>query len=205
MKKIHLTIPLSKQDVLKLAPGDLVSLTGPVFTARSLFHIRAVREKILPPIDFKKLNVMVHMGPMMKKTGLGNTRWIPVSCEPTTSLRFEKLEAEVIGTLGLRAIVGKGSMGEKTMEAMKAYQCVHLSKIGISGNLLASKITRILGVHGLAALGPIECTWVMEVRDFGPFLVDIDAQGRNFFEKIHQSTRKRLVAAYKRLCLAHFG
>jgi tartrate/fumarate subfamily iron-sulfur-dependent hydro-lyase beta chain len=205
MKRIHLTIPLSRQEVLTLAPGDLVFLTGPVFTARSLFHIRAVRERILPPIDFKKLNVMVHMGPMMKKTRLRNTRWIPVSCEPTTSLRFEKPAAEVIRTLGLRAIVGKGSMGEKTVAAMKACGCVHLSKIGISGNILASRITRILGVHGLRTLGPIECTWVMEVRDFGPFLVDIDAHGRNFFEKIDRSTQKRLVAAYRGLCLTPFG
>jgi tartrate dehydratase beta subunit/fumarate hydratase class I family protein len=60
-------IPLKKKDVIGLELGDLVYFDGPVFTGRTLFHVRAVRENILPPIDFKKLNVMVHMGPVMKK------------------------------------------------------------------------------------------------------------------------------------------
>jgi len=198
MKEFHLRIPLTEKDVLDLSLGDLVYLDGPIFTVRSLFHIKALRENILPPINFKELNVMVHMGPVMKKDG---RRWVPVSLDPTTSMRFEKYEAEVISKLGLRAIVGKGSMGSKTMEAMKKFRCVHLAKIGIYGNILASKITQVLGVYGLDELGPIECTWVMEAKDFGPFFVDIDAQGRNFFENLKRKTQGKLISAYQRFSI----
>jgi len=198
MKEIHLNIPLVERDILSLSLGDLVFLNGLVFTARSLFHIRAARENIVPPVDFKKLNVMVHTGPMMKKDG---SRWVPVNCEPTTSMRFEKYTAHVIQKLGLRAIVGKGTMGRKTMDAMREYGCVHMAKIGIYGAILASKITRVQGAHGFDELGPIECTWVMEVKDFGPFFVDIDAQGRSFFEKIKKETQEKLFSAYRRFSI----
>lgn len=199
MKEIHLNIPLTERDVLGLKLGDLVYFNGPLFTVRSLFHIRAIRENILPPIDFKRLNVMVHIGPVMKRDG---DHWSPVSLDPTTSMRFEKYTAEVVSKLGLRAIIGKGSMGSKTMEAMKKYGCVHLAKIGIYGNILASKVTRVLGVYGLKEMGPIECTWVLEVKDFGPFLVDIDTQGQSFFEDIKRTTQEKLLSVYQRFSIS---
>lgn len=198
MKEINLKIPLKEKDLLELNLGDLVYLDGPIFTARSLFHIRAIRENILPPLDFRKLNVMIHMGPMMKKD---DKRWIPMACDPTTSMRFEKYTAEIIQKLGLRAIVGKGGMGLKTMEAMGRFRCCHLAKIGIYGNILASKITQVLDVYGLEELGPIECTWVLEAKDFGPFLVDIDAQGRNFFENLKGETQGKLFSIYQRFSI----
>jgi tartrate/fumarate subfamily iron-sulfur-dependent hydro-lyase beta chain len=198
MKEFHLKIPLVEEDVLSLSLGDLVYVNGPIFTGRSLFHIRAIRENILPPLDFETMNVMVHMGPMMKRD---EKRWVPVSCEPTTSLRFEKYGAEVIRRVGLRALVGKGTMGQKTMQAMKEYGCIHLAKIGIYGTILASRITQVLGVHGLEELGPIECTWVMEVKNFGPFFVDIDARGQSLFEKMKRQSRERLLAAYQRFSI----
>jgi tartrate/fumarate subfamily iron-sulfur-dependent hydro-lyase beta chain len=199
MKKIHLKIPLTEKDVFDLKLGDLVYLDGPVFTVRSLFHLRAIREDILPPLDFKRLNVMVHIGPVMKKDG---GHWSPVSLDPTTSMRFEKYTAEVVSKLGLRAIIGKGGMGSKTMEAMKKYGCVHLAKIGIYGNILASKVTRVLGVYGLEEMGPIECTWVFEAKDFGPFLVDIDARGESFFEDIKHTTQEKLLSVYQRFSIS---
>ena len=198
VKEIHLKIPLKEKDVLGLELGDLVYFDGPVFTGRTLFHVRVVRENILPPIDFKKLNVMVHMGPVMKKEG---NSWTALTCDPTTSMRFEKYAADIISGLGLRALIGKASMGPKTAEAMKKHGCVHLAKIGIYGNTLASKITKVLAVHALEELGPIECTWVMEAKGFGPFFVDIDAQGRNFFENLKRATQEKLISAYQRFSI----
>ena len=198
MNEVRLTIPLKEEDVLGLSLGDLVYLDGTVFTARSLFHMRAVKEGILPPLDFKALNVMAHMGPVMKKTG---NDWLPVSCEPTTSMRFEKYAAEVIPRLGLRALFGKDGMGPKTMEAMKQHGCVHLAKIGVYGSVLASRVTRVIGVHGFEELGPIECTWVMEVKDFGPLFVDIDAEGKSFFEEVKRETEKKLTSVYQKFMI----
>jgi tartrate/fumarate subfamily iron-sulfur-dependent hydro-lyase beta chain len=199
MNETHLNIPLNSTDVLNLRLGDLVYLSGAVFTARSLFHIRAIERNVLPPIDFKALNVMVHMGPMMRKQGKG---WHAVSCDPTTSMRFEKYAAQVIPRLSLRALVGKGGMGPATAQAMQRFGCVHLAKIGIYGNMLASKVTRVLGVYNLEELGPVECTWVMEVEKFGPFFVDIDSQGRSFFEHVKDATRDRLQAVYRSLSIS---
>ncbi len=198
MKEVHLQTPLTEKDVLGLRLGDLVYFDGTLFTARSLFHIRAVRENRLPPIDFKKLNVMVHVGPVMKKDG---DSWIPLTCDPTTSMRFEKYASDVIEKLGLRALIGKGSMGPRTAEAMKKHRCVHLAKIGIYGSILASKITKVVGVHGMEELGPIESTWVVEVKDFGPLFVDLDAQGRSFFEDLKRETQERLQSAYQRFSI----
>jgi tartrate/fumarate subfamily iron-sulfur-dependent hydro-lyase beta chain len=198
VKETHLRIPLKEEDVLDLELGDLVYFSGPLFSARTLFHVRAVRENILPSIDFTKLNVMVHMGPVMKKDGCS---WIPLACDPTTSMRFEKYAADVISELRLRALIGKASMGPKTAEAMKKYGCVHLAKIGIYGNTLASKITKVLGVYFMEELGPIECTWVMEGKDFGPFFVDIDARGQNFFQNLKRETREKLISAYGRFAI----
>jgi tartrate/fumarate subfamily iron-sulfur-dependent hydro-lyase beta chain len=198
VKEMHLQIPLKEEDVLNLELGDLVYFSGPLFTGRTLFHVRAVREDILPPIDFGKLNVMVHMGPVMKKDGHS---WIPLTCDPTTSMRFEKYAADLIPKLGLRALIGKASMGPRTAEAMKNHGCVHLAKIGIYGNALASKIIKVLGVYGMEELGPIECTWVMEAKNFGPFFVDIDARGQNLFENLKRETREKLTSAYRRFSI----
>lgn len=200
MKETHLTIPLRGKDILDLNLGDLVYFDGPIFTARSLFHIQAINKNILPPIDFKKLNVMVHAGPVMKKDG---DSWLTLALDPTTSMRFEKYATDVISKIGLRALIGKGTMGSKTAEAMEKYGCVHLAKIGIYGNILASKVTKVVGVYNLELLGPIECTWVMEVKDFGPFFVDIDAHGRSFFENLKRETQEKLVSVYQRFSISN--
>ena len=199
MEEIHLKIPLEEKDVLDLTLGDHVYFDGILFTARSLFHIRAVRENILPPIDFRKLNVMVHVGPVMRKI---QDSWLPLACDPTTSMRFERYTADVIPKIGLRALIGKGTMGAMTAEAMGKFTCVHLAKIGIYGNILASRITKVLGVYDLELLGPIECTWVMEVKNFGPFFVDIDAKGRSFFDGVKSETRKKLSSVYKHFSIS---
>lgn len=189
MKEKYLQIPLREEDILNLRLGELVYLNGKVFTARTLFHLKAVNENKVPDLDFTQMNVMVHMGPMMKKS---NDWWEPVSLEPTTSMRVEKYAADVIPMLNLRAVLGKGSMGEKTADAMKKFKCVHLAKVGIYGNILAKKVTNVIGVHNYEELGPIECTWVFEVKDFGPFLVDIDAEGNNFFYNINKTAERKL-------------
>ena len=151
MTKINLDVPLSENDVKNLEIGDIVYLNGPFFTARTLFHKRAM-EDIIPPLPFEEYNVMIHMGPMMRKV---NGEWEPVSLDPTTSVRMNKYGAFIIERLGLRAIIGKGTMGLNVQKAMKKHKCVHLSKIGIYGNALASKVYEVTGVHYIEELGPV--------------------------------------------------
>lgn len=191
----RLTIPLSEKEVRQLSIEDVVYLDGLIYTCRSLFQMRAVEQSIVPPIDFKNMNVMFHMGGVMKKVEKG---WEAVSLISTSSIRFEKLGAPIIKKLGVRAIIGKSTMGGKTMQAMKEAGCVHLSWGALIGNILARNVERVVDVYDLEELGPLEATWVLKVKNFGPFIVDIDANGNNLFNHVNAQVSRELEAAYEK-------
>ncbi len=191
----RLTIPLSEKEVRRLNIEDIVYLDGLIYTCRSLFQIRAVEQDILPPIDFRKMNVMFHMGGVMKRV---QNRWEAVSLLCTSSIRFEKLGAPIINKLGIRAIIGKSTMGMQTMMAMKEVGCVHLSWGALIGNILAKRVKKVVDVYDLDELGPLESTWVLDVENFGPFIVDIDASGHNLFDRVNGRVNRKLEAAYEK-------
>jgi len=195
MAEKNLRIPLKEEDVRGLEIGDVVFLSGPVYTGRSLFHIRAVDQNIIPSIDFKEMNVLMHIGPVMEKV---DDSWRPVSMAPTSSIRFEKYGAAIIKRLGIRAIIGKTTMGRETMEMMKQFGAVHLTVVGIMGNLLANQVKKVLGVYFLEELGRTEATWVMELDKGGPFIVDIDTKGNNLFHQINQEVESKFKEFYRK-------
>ncbi len=186
---VDLRLPISGKTAGELELGTVVTVSGTVFTGRSLFHIRAVRDGILPAIDFEKVNCFFHCGPVMEKTGNG---WKVISLEPTSSIRFERYSPEVIRSLKARTVIGKTTMGPGTAEALKEVSGVHLTKIGICGNLLARQVKKVSGVYFLEDLGKTEATWVFEVERFGPFFVDMDARGNNYFQKLDVIVRSRM-------------
>ena len=192
----HLILPLSESVARGLALGDMVTVSGLVFTGRSRFHLRAAEEGILPPLDFEKVNTFFHVGPVMGRQG---DAWKIVSIEPTSSIRFEKYSPEVVRKLGLRALIGKTTMGTGTAQALSEVGGVHFTKIGLCGNALARQVKRVREVHFLEELGKTEATWVFEVERFGPFFVDMDAAGRNYFEELDARARARLRDVYKDL------
>lgn len=192
----HLQLPLSEADARSLKLGEMVTVSGTIFTGRSRFHIRAIEDDILPPIDFEKINCFFHVGPVMQKTD-GN--WEIVSIEPTSSIRFERYGAQVVRRLGLRTLIGKTTMGPETADALRDVGGVHLTKIGICGNLLVPLVKKIGGVHFLEELGKTEATWIFEVEKFGPFFVDIDANGQNYFEQLDVDSKSSLVDIRRRL------
>lgn len=200
MEIISLSLPLPDATIRKLHLGDVVSLDGVVFTARTLFHLRALEKGNLPPIDFHRVNVMCHVGPVMRPDEEREDGWEPLSIGGTASMRFEHYAADIIEKLGTKAIVGKGTMGPKTMEAMRRFGCVHLCSVGLYASVLASRVKRVVGVYGLEEMGLIEATWVLEVEDFGPFIVDIDARGDNLFHHINREVAKNALEVYR-----HFG
>jgi len=195
MAEKYLKIPLTEEDVRGLEIGDVVFLNGPVYTGRSLLHIRAIDQNIIPSIDFKQMNVLMHIGPVMEMV---DDSWRPVSMAPTSSIRFEKYGAAIIKRLGIRAIIGKTTMGKETMEMMKQFGAVHLTAVGIMGNLLANQVKKVLGVHFLEELGRTEATWVMELDKGGPFIVDIDTKGNNLFHQINQEIESKFKEFYKK-------
>lgn len=189
MSIIRLETPLTEEDVRHLKLEDIVFITGCIFTARTSFHTLVLNENKMPPLDFTKYNVMAHCGPVMKKDPTG--RWVPVNAGGTTSNRMEKFGGPIIKKLGLRAIIGKGTMGEETMRAMQEFGAVHLTtnldRIGFTPH-----IQEIVDVYNLEELGPTEATWIFRVKDCGPFVVDIDTLGNNLFAKVHDEVKKRL-------------
>ncbi len=191
VRRLH--IPLAGEETRSLNIWDVVYLNGLIFTCRSLFHTRAIEENVLPPVDFKKVNVMLHMGGIMQKV---DNAWMPVSLLGTSSIRFEKHGAHVIEKLGLRAIIGKSTMGPESMKAMMKYGCVHLTWGALIGNVLAKKVKRVVDVFDLEGLGPMEATWIFAVEDFGPFVVDIDTKGNNLFDSVNVRVKKNLNEIY---------
>lgn len=196
VKVRELQTPLSLEVVKSLRIGDLVSITGTFFSCRSKFHVKLLRDKIPVPSFLEGINVLCHMGPIMKKEG---GVWRPAALGPTTSFRMDPFGPEMIKKLGLRAIIGKGTMGEKTMAAMRAEGCVHLSSIGMDANALPDTIKEVLSVHYLEEFGMLEAVWIFRAKEFGPYLVDIDTTGANYFHRVDRRARQRLSKALKSL------
>jgi len=180
MATYYLTTPLKEEDVRQLQIGDTVYLSGEVFTGRSRIHRYIFDEAHTLPVDTSRRNAMIHVGPIMKKTEGG---WELVSFMPTSSLRFEKWGALSVENWGLRLIVGKTTMGKETMEAMKKFGCVHVSPQCVSPNLWHDSIT-IQGVELFEELGSIEACWQLKLDKLGPFIVDIDSTGKNYFDEL---------------------
>ncbi len=189
MTEYRLKTPLSENDVRRLRVGDIVYLSGIIVTARDSAHRRLIeyyREGKEIPVDLRG-GVIYHCGPVVRKTGKG---WEVIAAGPTTSARMEIYEAEVIGKLGVRMIIGKGGMGDKTMEACRKYGAVYTVFTGGAGALAAKAIREVVRVEWLD-LGIPEALWVFRVEDFGPLLVVIDSHGNNL-------VKKTMMEAYRR-------
>lgn len=185
----NIKLPLSQEDAESLKLGEIVSVSGMIFTGRSRFHIRAIENDIYPDINYRDINCFFHVGPVMKKI---NDSWEVVSIEPTSSIRFERYGADVVRKFNLRTLIGKTTMGPRTAAALKEVGGVYLSKIGVCGNQLKAQVSKIHEVHFLDELGKTEATWVMKVENFGPFFVAIDAHGNNYFEDLDLSASDKL-------------
>ena len=116
-----LNIPLSQKDILGLSLRELVYLNGVIFTGAKFFCERALKQDILPPIDFKKTNVLLHVHPMMKEVG---GRLVLLGLGPTSSIMYDTYMPTLIMKLGLRAILGKTTVGKETMKVMKETNCM---------------------------------------------------------------------------------
>ena len=194
MKDIKL--PMSEEDARSLKLGEMITVSGLLFTGRSRFHIRAIEDDIYPPIDYAKINCFFHVGPVMKQE---NGEWSVVSCEPTSSIRFERYGADVVRKFRLRTLIGKTTMGPRTAQALKEVGGVYLSKIGLSGNALRGQVKKVHNVYFLDELGKTECTWIYEVEQFGPFFVAMDALGNNYFEQLSREAEARMPEIERKL------
>ncbi|MBO5760920.1 MAG: fumarate hydratase C-terminal domain-containing protein [Lentisphaeria bacterium] len=183
-------LPMTEEDVKSLKLGEMITVSGLLFTGRSRLHIRAIEDNIYPPIDYEKINCFFHVGPVMRQEEDGE--WKVVSCEPTSSIRFERYGADVVRKFKLRTLIGKTTMGPATAQALKEVGGIYLSKIGLSGNALKDQVKKVHDVYFLDELGKTECTWIYEVDHFGPFFVAMDSEGNNYFEDLAKEAESKM-------------
>ena len=177
----HLNMPVSKEEIRKLKVGDILYLTGKVFTARDEAH-HMMLEKDKMSFDPGEM-ALYHCGPLMKQE---NGKWQAVSAGPTTSSRMEIFEDEFIEKFGINLIIGKGGMGERTEKALQKYICVYTSYTGGAGALAADKIEEVLGVYWLEELSMPEAVWLFKVKDFGPLVVSMDSHGNSIYRNLQK-------------------
>lgn len=193
MQEIILKAPLKEEDTRALNVGDVVYIDGTVFTARDMAHltVRKLLEAGKPlPVDFAG-SVVFHAGPVVKKTGSG---WDMIVIGPTTSIRMEPY-AEMVGKLGVKAIIGKGGMQEGTSQINQKYGSVYLQAAPGCAAKLAAGIAGIDGVHWLE-LGVPEAMWVLQAKKFGPLVVGMDSKGRSIYRDLREKAYRRIKELY---------
>lgn len=186
-KKILVT-PVSAEDLNDIKIGDIVYLTGSITTCRDVAHRRVVEEGREIPVDVRN-NAILHAGPIIRP--LENDRFEMVSVGPTTSMRMEKFEYDFVKTTGVRVIVGKGGMKENTERACREFGAIHCVFPAGNAVVAAVEVEEIERAEW-RDLGMPETLWNCRVKEFGPLIVSIDNQGRNYFEekKVEYNARK---------------
>ena len=183
---IKLDYPFSKEAVKKLKVGDMVLISGKLYTGRDAVHHRIHKGK-KPPVDLKN-QIIYHCGPVVleKKDGSFEVK----AAGPTTSIREEPYQWEVIRDYGIVGVIGKGGMGPKTLAACKEYGCVYMHAIGGAAQVLAEKIKSVDGVHW-KDLGSPEAIWELTVEDF-PVVITMDAHGNSLHAEVDSKSSNNL-------------
>jgi fumarate hydratase class I len=183
-REIILNTPLTEETVRALQVGDVVLVNGEMYTGRDQVHSYLMKNP--PPVDLHGA-VLYHCGPVMLKQGQG---WVTKAAGPTTSSREEPYQHHVIRTCGVRAVIGKGGMGEQTLGAMKDAGAVYLHAIGGAAQVYARAVEKVLGVY-LLEFGIPEAMWHLKVKNFLA-IVTMDAHGNSLHAELKKETGEAL-------------
>ncbi|MFN7925240.1 MAG: FumA C-terminus/TtdB family hydratase beta subunit [Bryobacteraceae bacterium] len=184
-REVVLRAPITEAQVRALKVGDVVLVDGDMFTGRDNVHAYLMKHD--PPVDMQG-SVLYHCGPVMLKQG---EEWVMKAGGPTTSIREEPYQHHVIGKYGVRAVIGKGGMGAKTLGAMKEHGAVYLHAIGGAAQVYARTVEKVLGVHWLEEFGIPEAMWHLRVNRFMT-IVTMDAHGNSLHEMVERDTGGKL-------------
>ena len=179
MRKL-LKTPITYDQIKDLRTGDTVYLSGELATCRDAGHWRVLKEGVMPEAIDLRDGAIFHAGPIVGADEDG--REYIVSIGPTTSRRMESVEADFIEKTGVRLIIGKGGMQEKTAEACRKHGAIHCAFPGGCAVIAAREVEEITGCEW-RDLGMPEALWIMRVKGFGPMIVSIDTTGANLFEE----------------------
>lgn len=184
---IRLEYPFKKEDIKNLKVGDMVLISGKLLTGRDAVHKR-LHEGTKPPINLNN-QIIYHCGPVVlkdKKTGKYEVK----AAGPTTSIREEPYQWEVMRDHGIVGVIGKGGMGPKTLKGCQDYGCVYFHAIGGAAQVLAEKIKSVDNVYW-EDLGSPEAIWELSVEEF-PVVVTMDSHGGSLHANIEEQSQKKL-------------
>lgn len=185
---IALTQPYTKDKILSLKVGDMVLITGRLLTGRDAMHKR-LHDGIAPPVDLTD-QIIYHCGPVTLKDKNGT--WRVTAAGPTTSIREEPYQADILRQFNVRGVIGKGGMGKKTLAGLKDASAVYFHAVGGAAQVLAEKIVRVNGVYW-EDLGLPEAIWDLDVVDF-PVVVTMDAHGNSLHEQVLAASQGKLAS-----------
>ena len=184
-----INIPISDDIIRSLKVGEPVALSGVMMTGRDAVHkwmidtfIKGTRQPQGDDLQvyqaIKPLlagGIIYHCGPVV--SGLDSKDYRFVAAGPTTSIREEPYQGDVMKHFNIKGVIGKGGMGPKTLAACQEVPGVYLHAVGGAASLIAQSVTKVLEVYKLD-FGVPEAMWVIEVKDF-PAVVTMDAHGNS--------------------------
>jgi len=188
-REIVLTPPLTETQMRSLKVGDVVLIDGEVYTGRDNVHAHLMKNDLPPGVSLNGA-VLYHCGPVMLKQGEG---WVMKAGGPTTSSREEPYQHHLIRHFGVRAVIGKGGMGAKTLAALKDHGAVYLNAIGGAAQYYARTVKQVKDVHWLEQFGIPEAMWQLEVSRFMA-IVTMDAHGNSLHDIVEEKTGEALAA-----------
>lgn len=216
MSTIDLSVPISEEAVRSLHVGDTVRLSGVIVTGRDAAHKYMVETFIRPSADGRhrspsipaserevyqeltrllKESVIYHCGPVVRRLPPSSAEkeegWEFVAAGPTTSIREEVYEPDVIAHFGLRGVIGKGGMGPNTLRACRDYGAAYLHAVGGAASLIADAVQEVLTVYKKDEFGVPEAFWVIRVEDF-PLVVTMDTHGKSIHDEVAATSKAAL-------------
>ena len=184
-----LKAPFTEEKIRALKVSDEVLISGVVFTGRDAVHKYLHEGGQLPEGVHLRDGILYHCGPVVMKQDDGS--WKATAAGPTTSIREEPYQAQIIKDFGIRGVIGKGGMGDKTLAACRDYGCVYLHAVGGAAQVLAECIKKVRNVYMMEQFGAPEAIWEFEVQDF-PAVVTIDAHGNSLHKDVFAKSQAEL-------------
>lgn len=200
----EITIPISDKTIRELKVGQPVALTGVMMTGRDAVHkwmietfIKKTREpqgddlevyEAIKPL--LKQGIIYHCGPVV--AGMETKDYKFTAAGPTTSIREEPYQADVMKHFNIKGVIGKGGMGPKTLAGCKEVPFVYFHAIGGAASYIAQSVQKVLGVYKMD-FGVPEAMWVIEVKEF-PVVVTMDSHGGSQHVDVDSSSKEVLDA-----------
>lgn len=190
-REVVLQAPVSDEEVRKLKVGDIVIINGTMHTGRDAFHHYVMHHDLPEGLDTDG-GIIYHCGPVVMKNEAGE--YVITSAGPTTSIREEPYQSDVIKKLGFRVVIGKGGMGPKTLQGLQEHGAVYLNGIGGAAVYYARCIKKVTGVHFLEEMGVPEAMWHLQVESF-PAIVTMDAHGNSLHKVVDEESFENMKAS----------